>query len=113
MLKNVRRKKNIQDHRRLTEVIEPIHVQQFLKISKNASYDLMKSKQFHVVKIGRLYKAPKEAFIEWVEGKMPVQAQPQEKARAQLQKSEICHACPLYALFEKGITLTLKVEAKK
>lgn len=69
--------KNIED---LPEVIEPIHAQQFLKISKSASYDLFKSNQFHVVKIGRLYKAPKEAFVEWVKGKKPVPAQPEENA---------------------------------
>lgn len=49
----------------LPEVIEPIHVQQFLDISRSNSYKLMGSGQFHVVRIGQLYKAPKEAFLKW------------------------------------------------
>jgi predicted DNA-binding transcriptional regulator AlpA len=105
--------KTIED---LPEVLEATHIQEFLKISKSAAYDLMKSKQFHVFKIGRLMKAPKEAFVEWVEGKKPSKTaatQSHETTTTQLQKPETCHASALYSLLEKGITLTLKIEAKK
>jgi excisionase family DNA binding protein len=52
----------------LPEVIEPLDLKDFLKISKTAAYELVKSKQFHVVKIGRTFKVPKRAFQQWFEG---------------------------------------------
>jgi excisionase family DNA binding protein len=52
----------------LPEVIEPLDLKDFLKISKTAAYELVKSKQFHVVKIGRTFKVPKKAFKIWWEG---------------------------------------------
>jgi excisionase family DNA binding protein len=52
----------------LPEVIEPLDLKDFLKISKTAAYELVKSKQFHVVKIGRTFKVPKKAFQQWFEG---------------------------------------------
>lgn len=52
----------------LPEVLNVSHVQKFLGISKNAAYELVNSKSFHVVKIGRIYKIPKKSFAQWFEG---------------------------------------------
>ncbi|UKS25008.1 helix-turn-helix domain-containing protein [Paenibacillus sp. HWE-109] len=53
----------------LPEVLEVADIKTFLGISKTAAYELVNSKAFHVVKIGRTYKIPKKAFAEWFEGK--------------------------------------------
>ncbi|NRF91486.1 helix-turn-helix domain-containing protein [Paenibacillus frigoriresistens] len=52
----------------LPEVLEVADIQCFLGISQSAAYGLVKSKAFHVVKIGRIYKVPKKSFIAWFEG---------------------------------------------
>ncbi len=53
----------------LPEIMEPYHIQAFLGIGKTASYDLVKSNQFRVIKIGRIFKIPKEGFVDWLQGK--------------------------------------------
>lgn len=52
----------------LPDVLEPSDIKEYLKISKTAAYQLVQSNQFHVVKVGRKYKIPKNAFIKWFEG---------------------------------------------
>lgn len=52
----------------LPEVLEVADIKAFLGISKSAAYELVNSKAFHVVKIGRTYKIPKKAFTAWFEG---------------------------------------------
>lgn len=52
----------------LPEVMDVADVKAFLGISKSAAYELVNSKSFHVVKIGRIYKIPKKSFTEWFEG---------------------------------------------
>ena len=52
----------------LPEVLEVADIRDFLKISKTAAYDLVKSNQFHVVKVGRTFKIPKKSFLCWFEG---------------------------------------------
>jgi excisionase family DNA binding protein len=52
----------------LPTVLEPLDIQNFLGISKTKAYELVASKQFHVVKIGRLFKVPKESFVKWFLG---------------------------------------------
>lgn len=52
----------------LPEVLEPLDLKDFLNISKTAAYDLVKSRQFHVVKVGRTYKVSKKVFLQWWEG---------------------------------------------
>jgi excisionase family DNA binding protein len=58
--------KTIED---LPSILQPSDIQNFLGISKTKTYELVSSKQFHVVKIGRLFKVPKESFVRWFEGK--------------------------------------------
>lgn len=52
----------------LPEVLEVSDIKTFLGISKTAAYELVNTKAFHVVKIGRTYKIPKKTFLEWFEG---------------------------------------------
>ena len=47
------------------EVMEVKDIQQFLKISRNTAYDLIKRKEFPTLKIGRLLRIRKESFLEW------------------------------------------------
>ena len=49
----------------LPEVMEVKEIQQFLKISRNTAYDLIKRKEFPTLKIGRLLRIRKESFLEW------------------------------------------------
>ena len=49
----------------LPEVMEVKDIQQFLKISRNTAYDLIKRKEFPTIKIGRLLRIRKESFLEW------------------------------------------------
>lgn len=52
----------------LPEVLDVIDIRSFLHISKSSAYELVASGQFHVVKIGRVFKIPKKAFVEWFQG---------------------------------------------
>ena len=49
----------------LPEVMEVKDIQQFLKLSRNTAYDLIKRKEFPTLKIGRLLRIRKESFLEW------------------------------------------------
>ena len=49
----------------LPEVMGVKDIQQFLKISRNTAYDLIKRKEFPTLKIGRLLRIRKESFLEW------------------------------------------------
>ena len=49
----------------LPEVMEVKDIQQFLKISRNTAYDLIKRKEFPTLKIGRLLRIRKGLFLEW------------------------------------------------
>lgn len=39
----------------------------YLRIGTNAAYNLIHSKSFPVIKIGRSYRIPKGTFLAWVE----------------------------------------------
>jgi excisionase family DNA binding protein len=52
----------------LPNVLDVCDIQEFLGLSKTKAYDLVNSKDFHVVKIGRLFKIPKESFSNWFLG---------------------------------------------
>lgn len=54
----------------LPEILEVADIQEYLDISKTAAYALVKSGDFHVVKIGRIFRIPKRSFACWLEGKM-------------------------------------------
>lgn len=52
----------------IPEVLKVKDVQEILKIGRNQAYDLVNSKVFHNVRIGRLIIIPKQGLIEWLEG---------------------------------------------
>lgn len=56
---------NIDD---LPPVLKVEDIQKFLTIGRNQAYDLCNSGQFHVVKVGRSIKIPKEPFVNWFLG---------------------------------------------
>ncbi|KKC49575.1 hypothetical protein VE23_25135 [Paenibacillus sp. D9] len=60
---------NEQKANELPEVLVVQDIIDFLDISKTAAYDLVKSGEFHVVKIGRTFKIPRSAFLGWWNGK--------------------------------------------
>lgn len=59
------------------KVYEPSEIGKILGISKNHLYKFLeevynKQKPFTIIKIGRLYKIPKESFDRWVDGELIV-----------------------------------------
>ncbi|MEK4207164.1 helix-turn-helix domain-containing protein [Paenibacillus sp. FSL R10-2788] len=48
--------------------MEPKDIQDFLGLSKNSTYNLIEEKQFHCVRVGKLYKIPKRSFVKWYLG---------------------------------------------
>ncbi|OKP97732.1 DNA-binding protein [Paenibacillus sp. P46E] len=53
----------------LPPVLKVEDIQKFLDIGRNQAYDLCNSGQFHVVKIGRSIKIPREPFVNWFLGR--------------------------------------------
>ncbi len=49
----------------LPEVMTTEDIQNFLRISRNTAYDLIKRKEFPVLKFGRLIRINREKFLEW------------------------------------------------
>lgn len=49
-------------------VYKPDDIRDILSIGKNAVYDLIKSNQFHYVKIGEHYRISKRSFDKWLDG---------------------------------------------
>ncbi|WP_025850772.1 helix-turn-helix domain-containing protein [Paenibacillus ehimensis] len=52
----------------LPEVLEPKQIQSILNIGRRQTYELLNDPPFHVVRIGRLIKVPKEVFFNWLDG---------------------------------------------
>ena len=55
------------DYKKRAYTVEDI--QNILGLSRASAYRLMKSNQFHVVRIGSQIRVPVKAFEEWLEGK--------------------------------------------
>ena len=49
-------------------VYKPDDIRDILSIGKNTVYDLIKSNQFHYVKIGDQYRISKKSFDKWLDG---------------------------------------------
>lgn len=52
----------------LPAILDVLHIQKFLGIGKMQAYDLCKSKEFHIVRVGRRIKVDREVFLQWLEG---------------------------------------------
>ncbi|TKI59258.1 helix-turn-helix domain-containing protein [Brevibacillus antibioticus] len=50
------------------DVLTPKDIQKILGISVNHAYELVNSGQFHVVRIGRLFRISKTVFLRWLKG---------------------------------------------
>jgi predicted DNA-binding transcriptional regulator AlpA len=57
--------KNIESY---PEVLNVEDVQQILGIGRRQAYELVASRQFHTVRIGRRIKVLKEVFVNWLYG---------------------------------------------
>jgi hypothetical protein len=57
------------DYNNLPPVLDVIDIKEFLKIGERQAYDLVNSNQFHVVRINRRIKVPRESFLNWFLGK--------------------------------------------
>lgn len=65
--KKIKSKDNvIEDENR--RVYKPDDIREILSIGKNTVYDLIKSNQFHYVKIGDQYRISKKSFDKWLDG---------------------------------------------
>lgn len=52
----------------IPDVLHVKDLQNILNIGRNQAYDLVNSKVFHHVRIGRLMLIPKRGFVAWLEG---------------------------------------------
>lgn len=43
------------------------HIEEILDLSKGKTYDLLNSKNFPTVRIGRTIRIPRDAFLRWLE----------------------------------------------
>lgn len=43
-------------------------IQRILKVSKTTVYELLKSKAFHIVRVGGQYRISKKSFDNWLNG---------------------------------------------
>lgn len=50
------------------DVLEVNDIKNILGIGINQAYKLVHSGEFHVVRVGRKIKIPKEAFYKWLNG---------------------------------------------
>lgn len=56
----------------LPDVMEVKDIQGFLGIGRSQAYELVKSKSFHAVTVGKRILVSKKSFLEWFEGSQPV-----------------------------------------
>lgn len=52
----------------IPDMLQVKDLQDILKIGRNQAYDLVNSKVFHHVRVGRLLLIPKPGFVAWLEG---------------------------------------------
>lgn len=52
----------------LPEVMTVADIQKFLGIGKVQAYELVKSKKFHVVNVGRRIIISRDVFLKWFDG---------------------------------------------
>lgn len=55
--------------RDLPEVLDVVNIQRFLGIGRTQAYQLVNSGKFHIVRINRRIKVPRDGFIAWLNGK--------------------------------------------
>lgn len=50
------------------DVLNVSDIQELLGIGRKQAYELVHSKQFHVIKVGKRIKVSKNILISWIEG---------------------------------------------
>nr|WP_251127269.1 helix-turn-helix domain-containing protein [Exiguobacterium sp. s162] len=50
-------------------VLSTEDVAKIMNIGKSVAYDLMKSKEFHIVQVGKQFRVSREIFLRWLNGK--------------------------------------------
>ncbi|WP_214779324.1 helix-turn-helix domain-containing protein [Exiguobacterium sp. s22] len=50
-------------------VLSTDDVAKIMNIGKSAAYDLMKSKEFYIVQVGKQFRVSREIFFNWLNGK--------------------------------------------
>lgn len=76
---SINKKSIIKEKKDYPIMLDPIHVQEILRISRKKAYDflgevetrvvLKRKPEFHIKRVGRLLKIPKDSFFDWLEGK--------------------------------------------
>jgi excisionase family DNA binding protein len=56
----------IKDAEDLPLVLKARHVQEVLQLSKLKTYEVLHREGFPLVKIGRAYRVPRDAFFRWL-----------------------------------------------
>ncbi|MBB3113609.1 putative DNA-binding protein (UPF0251 family) [Paenibacillus phyllosphaerae] len=51
------------------ETLDVADIKRIMNIGQVQAYELVHSKQFHVVKVGRRIKISRDVFFDWLEGK--------------------------------------------
>ncbi|CAM3807605.1 hypothetical protein GCM10009865_46540 [Aeromicrobium ponti] len=51
------------------ETLDVSDIQEILGIGRRQAYELVNSKQFHIVRIGRRIKVSKKVFFQWLNGR--------------------------------------------
>jgi excisionase family DNA binding protein len=72
-LNQMNRKGGAQVENNLPDMLTPEDIQEYLRIGRTKTYELLKAKPFPVLEIGRSLRIPKEAFINWVKESKAVQ----------------------------------------
>jgi excisionase family DNA binding protein len=57
---------SVRDPNDLPVVLRAADVQQVLRLSKLKTYELLNQEGFPLVKIGRAYRVPRDAFFRWL-----------------------------------------------
>ncbi|TWI59295.1 helix-turn-helix domain-containing protein [Halalkalibacter nanhaiisediminis] len=52
----------------LNDILTVKDIEKFLDIGRGKAYDLVHSKQFHVVRVGSRILIPKRSFLSWLKG---------------------------------------------
>lgn len=55
------------NYENLPIILEVKDIATILKISRNTAYELVHSKDFPKIAVGRQYRIPRSKFIEWLE----------------------------------------------
>lgn len=50
------------------QILEVKDIQKYLGIGRRQAYELVNSRQFHVVRVGKKFKISRDVFMNWLNG---------------------------------------------